>query len=163
VAGEQNRNGEVIEQLYKALDEADGETMASLYTEDATFQDPAFGELHGPEVGDMWRMLCSQAQDLSVDVSDVISSETAGSARWVAHYTFSATGRSVENRVTATFKFRRGRIAEHRDSFSMWRWAWQALGPAGLALGSNPAGQVLLRRKARGRLEEWRARSEERV
>ena len=150
-------NAAVIERLYAALDAGDGETMASLYAPDAVFSDPAFGELRGSEPGDMWRMLCAQATDLSVTASDVRADDSSGSARWVATYTFTATGRFVENRIEASFRFRDGLIAEHRDRFSMPRWARQALGPAGLLLGTNPVGRALLQRKARGRLAEWRA------
>jgi ketosteroid isomerase-like protein len=149
-------NAVLIDRLYAALDAADGETMASLYAPDAVFSDPAFGELRGEEAGDMWRMLCAQAKDLTVAVSDVEADDASGSASWVAHYTFSATGRPVENRVSAEFRFRDGKIAEHRDSFSMWRWSRQALGPAAIALGSNPVGQALVRRRARGQLADWR-------
>src|SRR5215208_5775870 len=126
--------------------------MVSLYAPDATFEDPAFGELHGSEVAAMWRMLCAQAKDLVVTVSDVEADDQTGSARWVATYTFSATGRQVENRIRARFRIRDGVIADHRDEFSMWRWSRQALGPAALVLGSNPVGRALLRRRARSRL-----------
>jgi ketosteroid isomerase-like protein len=151
-------NAQTIERLYAALDAADGETMASLYAPDAVFSDPAFGELRDGEPGDMWRMLCSQAQDLSVSVSDVSADDESGSARWVARYTFTATGRPVENRVSASFRFRDGLISEHRDEFSMWRWSRQALGPPAFLLGWNPVGQALVRRQARGRLSAWRSR-----
>ena len=151
-----NPNAIAIEELYRALDAGDGEKMASLYAPDATFADPAFGRLDGAEVGDMWRMLCEQAQDLSVTASDVTADDHEGSAQWVATYTFTATGRPVENRVRAAFRFRDGLIADHRDEFSMWRWSRQALGPAAFLLGSNPLGQALVRRRARGRLAAWR-------
>jgi ketosteroid isomerase-like protein len=151
-------NAALIKRLYAALDAKDGETMASLYAPDATFEDPAFGELRGDEPGDMWRMLCEQATDLSVTASDVEADDSAGAANWVAKYTFSQTGRPVENRVSARFRFRDGLIADHRDLFSMLRWAPQALGPAGYLLGSNPAGRALMRRRARGTLANWRER-----
>jgi ketosteroid isomerase-like protein len=152
----QQPNAAVIERLYAALDAQDGETMASLYTDDAVFEDPAFGELHGSEVGDMWRMLCEQATDLSVSATDVSADDTTGSANWVAHYTFSQTGRPVENRVQAKFRFRDGKIADHRDSFSMLRWSRQALGVPGLLIGSNPVGRALMRRRTGGMLAKYR-------
>jgi ketosteroid isomerase-like protein len=152
-------NADTIQRLYAALDAKDGETMASLYAPDATFEDPAFGELHGSEVGDMWRMLCSQAKDLSVTATDVTADDSGGTASWVANYTFSQTGRPVENRVTASFRFDSdGKIAEHRDDFSMLKWAPQALGPAGYLLGSNPVGRALMQKRARGTLASWRER-----
>jgi ketosteroid isomerase-like protein len=156
---DQHPNAAVIERLYAALDAMDGDTMASLYAPDAVFEDPAFGELHGSEATDMWRMLCDQATDLSVTASNVKADDSTGSADWVAHYTFSQTGRPVENRVSAAFRFRDGLIADHRDSFSMWRWAPQALGAPGYLLGSNPVGRALMQRRARGTLDKWRSRS----
>jgi ketosteroid isomerase-like protein len=155
---ERHPNEELIERLYAALDAKDGETMASLYAPDAVFRDPAFGELRGEEAGDMWRMLCAEAGDLAVTVSDVQADDSSGSASWVARYEFSATGRPVENRISAEYSFRDGKIAEHRDSFSLWRWSRQALGPPALLLGWNPVGQALIRRRARGRLASWRSK-----
>lgn len=151
-------NAALIDRLYRALDGADGEAMAALYAPDASFRDPAFGALHGSEVGDMWRMLCSQSTDLSVTATGIEADERRGSAAWVARYTFSATGRMVENRVRASFRFADGLIADHHDEFSMWRWSRQALGPQAFVLGSNPLGQALIRRGARARLKGWRAR-----
>lgn len=151
-------NTALIERLYAALDAADGDAMAALYAPDATFEDPAFGRLEGEEVGAMWRMLCSQATDLSASVTDVQADDERGSARWRATYTFSATGRPVENRIEAAYRFRDGLIAEQRDRFSIWRWSRQALGPAALALGSNPLGASLIRRRARGQLAAWQRR-----
>jgi ketosteroid isomerase-like protein len=151
-------NAQLIERLYAALGAKDGDAMAALYAPDAHFRDPAFGDLHGGEVGSMWRMLCGQASDLTAAVSDVEADDSSGSARWVAHYTFSATGRPVENRVSAKFRFRDGLIADHVDTFSMWAWSRQALGPPAYLLGSNPLGQALIRRRAKGRLDAWMAR-----
>ena len=67
---------------------------------------------------------------------------TTGRAHWVATYTYSATGRPVENRIDATFEFRDGRIVRHRDRFDLYRWARQALGPKGLLLGWLPPVQA---------------------
>ena len=154
---EAHPNAELIQRLYEALDSKDGDAMAALYTPDAHFRDPAFGDLHGEEVGAMWRMLCSQAGDLAASVTGVEADDHEGSAQWVATYTFTRTGRRVENRINARYRFHDGLIADHRDEFSMWRWSRQALGPPSLLLGSNPLGQSLIRRQARGRLAEWRA------
>ena len=151
-------NEAVIDRLYAALDATDGEAMAACYTPDATFEDPAFGRLEGAEVGAMWRMLCSQARDLSAGVDEVQADDDEGSARWHATYTFSATGRRVVNRIEARYRFRDGLIAEHRDRFSIWRWSRQALGPAAIVLGSNPLGAALIRRRARGQLAAWQRR-----
>ncbi|MBF3199877.1 nuclear transport factor 2 family protein, partial [Pseudomonas aeruginosa] len=50
-------NAELIERFYQAFQRLDGEAMAACYAPQATFHDPAFGELRGREVGDMWRLL----------------------------------------------------------------------------------------------------------
>src|SRR5215207_3784548 len=107
----------------------DGDAMAKLYAPDGRFRDPAFGELSGVEAGDMWRMLTSRADDLEVELAEHSADGDAGEARWIARYTFTRTGRPVVNDVRARFRFRDGKIAEHEDSFSFWRWARQALGP----------------------------------
>ena len=147
-------NAELISQLYEALNRHDGEAMAKLYDPDGRFHDPAFGELTGAEVGDMWRMLAGRTTDLKVELAEHEADRDEGSAHWIATYSFRG-GRHVVNDVHARFRFRDGRIAEHDDSFSFWLWARQALGPAGLILGLPPM-NLLVRRKARGDLAEFR-------
>ena len=151
-------NAEAIERFYRAFDARDPRTMNELYADDVVFSDPAFGELRGEEVRAMWRMLTGQAEDLSVAVSDVTADDESGSAHWRAEYTFTATGRPVVNEIDATFRFDAdGKVVEHRDRFSFWRWSRQALGPSAVLLGSNPVGQSVVRRRARGRLDAFMA------
>jgi len=152
------QNAEVIRRLYEALNAHDGETMAGLYAPDGHFHDPAFGDLSGAEAGDMWRMLTGRAEDLRVELVDHAAGGETGSAHWIATYTF-RTGRHVVNDIHSRFAFRDGRIVDHRDSFSFWRWARQALGPAGLILGLPPL-NLLVRRRARVDLADFRARHE---
>src|SRR5262249_29861254 len=147
---------EVIQALYEAMNRHDGEAMARLYGPDGRFRDPAFGELTGEEAGDMWRMLTARADDLAVELAEHTADGDEGSARWIARYTFTRTGRPVTNDVRARFRFANGRIAEHEDSFSFWGWARQALGPAGLILGLPPMSR-LVRRRAREDLSRFRA------
>jgi ketosteroid isomerase-like protein len=148
-------NAALIRELYEAMDRHDGAAMAALYEPEGRFRDPAFGELSGAEAGDMWRMLTSRADDLAVELVEHASDGDVGSARWIARYTFTRTGRPVMNDVTAQFRFRDGRIVEHTDSFPFWRWARQALGPAGVVLGLPPFNR-LIRRRARLDLSEFR-------
>jgi ketosteroid isomerase-like protein len=150
-------NANLIRDLYDALDRHDGDAMARLYEPDGRFCDPAFGELTGAEAGDMWRMLTSRAEDLRVELAEHSAQGDTGSARWIASYTFTRTGRPVVNDVHARFRFHDGRIAEHDDSFSFWSWARQALGPAGLVLGLPPMSS-LVQRRARNDLTEFRQR-----
>jgi len=145
----------IITALYDALDSGAGDAMATLYAPDARFSDPAFGELTGEQAGDMWRMLTSRATDLEVELAEHEADGDEGRARWIATYTFS-TGRPVVNEIEARFRFRDGRIVEHRDSFPFHRWARQALGPAGWVLGAWPF-RLLVRRRARADLERFRA------
>ena len=148
-------NAEAIERFYRAFDARDAATMNALYAPDATFRDPAFGELDGEQVRAMWTMLTGQAKDLSIVASGVTADDNSGSAHWRAEYTFTATGRHVVNEIDATFRFRDGLVTEHVDRFSFWRWSRQALGPAALVMGSNPVGHALVRRRARGQLDKF--------
>ena len=146
----------LIERFYAAFDAHDGETMAACYGPDARFSDPVFPDLRGDRPGAMWRMLNSaEDSDLRERLVEREAGEESGSAFWVANYTFSETGREVENRVAASFRFAGGLIAEHRDEFDFHRWARQALGPAGLLLGWTPLVRGAVRRKAAARLEEF--------
>ena len=82
----------------------------------------------------MWRLLTSRARDFRLDYANVRADENEGRAQWVAHYLFTQTGRRVENRIEARFRFADGLIVEHRDQFDLWRWSRQALGAKGLLL-----------------------------
>jgi ketosteroid isomerase-like protein len=155
---EDHPNADLIERFYGALSARDGAAMAACYGPDATFEDPAFGQLDAEEAGAMWRMLTSRVLDLTVDVSEVEANDETGSARWIARYTFTQTGRPVINDIRASLRFVDGQIAEHRDRFDWWRWARQALGPPGMLLGWNPLFHNVVRTKARTTLAEFRER-----
>ncbi len=145
----------VIERFYAAFAAHDGETMASLYAPDARFSDPVFPDLRGSRPGEMWKMLTGASGDLRIELLEHDASDGHGSAHWRAHYTFTQTGRPVVNDVRASFRFRDGLIAEHRDDFDFHRWARQALGPVGLLLGWTPIVRNGVRRKAAARLEAF--------
>ena len=146
----------VINRLYEAFARADGETMAACYAPDAHFSDPVFTDLNGPEVGSMWRMLCERAEDLEVVHSEVAADDARGSAHWEADYTF-RTGRKVHNVIEASFRFENGLIANHTDSFDLWAWTRQALGPVGIVLGWSPPVQGKIRNEADAGLREFMA------
>ena len=135
-------DADLIARFYTAFQALDAEAMASCYAEDARFSDPVFTDLRGQQVGDMWRMLCASATDLSLTFDSV----TDTSAHWVATYTFPSTGRRVVNDIRASFVMSEGLIQEHRDTFDLWAWSRQALGPPGALLGWTP----LLQGKVRG-------------
>jgi ketosteroid isomerase-like protein len=151
---EGDANRELIERFYEAFGRCDGLTMSACYTDDAHFCDPAFGDLHGPEVGAMWRMLTARATDLKIELHEREASEAAGSAHWIARYTFS-TGRAVVNDIQARFRFADGLIADHVDDFDFRRWARQALGPTGNLVAVVPPLRSAARRKARTQLDDF--------
>ena len=128
-------NKALIERFYTAFAARDGAGMTACYHPQAQFSDPAFPKLLGAEVGAMWRMLCLRAKDFQLSFSEVQCTGENGSARWIAKYTFSATGRAVENHIRAEFVFKDGLILQHADVFDFWRWSRQALGLPGLLLG----------------------------
>jgi hypothetical protein len=65
----------------------------------------------------------------------------------------------VHNDVRAEFRFERGLIVEHTDSFSFYAWARQALGPAGVALGWTPIIRGKVQHQARAGLDEFLAQA----
>lgn len=145
---------DLIQGFYAAFNNHDGEAMAACYAPDAHFWDPVFGDLTGVEAGQMWRMLTSRSADLQVELPEHSSDGDTGRAHWIAHYTFTQTGRAVVNDIHARFRFENGLIADHRDEFDFTRWARQALGLPGLL----PPVRSAVRRKARAGLDEFMAR-----
>ena len=150
-------NETLIREFYAAFARKDGGAMARCYHADVFFSDPVFPRLHGDEAGDMWKMLLSRAADLEVTLDSAKAEDGAGEAQWTARYTFSKTGRPVVNHVSAMFAFREGRIVRHYDRFSFYRWAAQALGPMGKALGWFAPIKWKVRKEAARGLEKFRA------
>ena len=148
-------NRALIERFYEAFDRRDGAAMSACYAPGAHFRDPAFGDLHGDEVGAMWRMLTGRATDLSVELPSHDADETTGRANWIATYSFGGSGRKVVNDIEASFRFADGLIADHVDDFDFRRWARQALGPAGIAVALLPPLRARVRARARAQLDEF--------
>jgi ketosteroid isomerase-like protein len=148
---------QLIETFYRAFAQGDAETMASCYHPDAVFEDPAFGKLSGREAGNMWRMLCEsqRGKGMRIEASGIQADAQQGSARWVAHYVFSPTGRAVRNEIEASFRFRDGKIASHTDAFDLYRWSRQAMGPAGWLLGWTPFFRKKLQARTRAMLQRY--------
>jgi ketosteroid isomerase-like protein len=147
-------NNQLIERFYEAFGRCDGAAMTACYAPDAHFHDPAFGDLHGAEVGAMWRMLTGRASDLKIELHEHEAGEETGSAHWIARYTFS-TGRPVVNDIRASFRFADGLIVDHVDDFDFGRWARQALGPTGTLVAIVPPMRSAARRKARSQLDDF--------
>lgn len=138
-----------IRRFYEAFARLDGEAMQACYADDAQFDDEAFSLQGARQIGGMWRMLCAATASnpaakahWKLETRDI----TSNSAHWDAHYLFSTTGRTVLNRIDASFEFdAHGLITRHRDRFDFWAWSRQALGAPGWLLGWSP----LLRNKVR--------------
>lgn len=150
-------NEALIKKFYDAFARKDGAAMTECYAPGVTFEDPAFGELHGDDVGAMWRMLTSRAADLEIELPSHEASESTGAANWVATYTFAQTGNRVVNDIQARFVFEDGLIADHRDDFDFRKWARQALGPMGIAVGLLPPLRAKVRKRALDQLEAFKA------
>ncbi len=149
-------NRATIERFYEAFGQCNGAAMTAEYADDAHFRDPAFGDLHGGDVGAMWRMLTSRATDLEIELREHDADDESGSAHWVARYTFS-TGRPVVNDIQASFRFAAdGKIADHVDEFDFRRWARQALGPKGTLVALLPPLRAKARAQALDRLEAFK-------
>lgn len=158
-------NKTLIEKFYTSFACSDAKSMQSCYHSEIVFQDPAFGELRNSKAGDMWEMLLSgprEAADgsktLKIEFSDVQATETTGSAQWIAYYKFSGTGRSVVNKVKATFEFKDGLIIKHTDVFSFWSWSSQALGCSGYTLGWTSCLQNKVNKQANEKLDKFVAK-----
>ncbi len=148
-------NDDIIKRFYTAFQQKDFTVMQSLYHTEAEFYDPVFENLNSKQVKEMWRMLLTNATDLHITFSEVVSAEHKGSCRWEAAYTFTQTNRAVHNIVKSTFEFKEGKIYRQHDAFNLWRWSTQALGPVGLLLGWSPLIKNKIRNMAQGRLKKF--------
>lgn len=149
-------NEQIIASFYNAFAVGDAETMAALYHDQVTFNDPAFGTLQGEEVRNMWRMLLSRNKSgIDIKYSNVEANETSGSVNWQATYMFGKPPRKVINKIQASFKFKDGLIIEHHDHFNLWTWTQQAFGMAGFLLGWTPMMKNKIRAQTRSLLQKF--------
>ena len=148
-------HNQLIEKFYSSFQQLDWRGMNDCYHEDVFFYDPVFENLNAAQVKAMWEMLCRNAVDFSLEYSDVKADDEYGSCNWKATYIFSATGRPVVNYIKAHFQFHEGKIVEHMDNFSLWKWSRQALGAKGLLLGWSGLVQNKVRKTAKKRLEKF--------
>ena len=152
-------NAQLIQRFYTAFANKDAAGMAACYHPQVRFSDPAFPDLRGAAASAMWAMLLSRGKDLIVRFSEVHADDQHGRAHWDATYTFSKTGRTLLNRIDASFRFQDGLIIEHRDVFSFARWSRQALGAPGWLLGHTGFLQRKVQAEAAKGLAAWRAQN----
>ncbi len=150
-----NGNEATMQEFYTCFKQLDWKGMTALYSDDVIFYDPAFGILRGAEAKAMWQMLCTRATDFSLTFSEVEADEEYGTCKWVASYTFSKTGRKVENHIKAHMRFADGKIVEHTDEFKLYKWICMALGLPGRLFGWTGFLQKKVKRTARENLRQF--------
>lgn len=132
-------NQNIIHSFYSAFQRKDSMAMGTLYHEDATFEDPAFGKLSSDQAKSMWAMLVARGgENLKIEFEIIHEDAKSAQVIWQAWYEFSKTKRPVHNVITASFDIKDGKIIKHVDKFSFWKWSRMALGTPGLLLGWSP-------------------------
>ena len=148
-------NRALVERFYTAFQAKDAAGMNACYAPDVRFRDPVFEQLNGDRARAMWSMLNAANSGLRLTYTLGAVNSSEGDATWVANYNFSATGRAVENHVSSHFWFADGLIKRQEDTFSLYRWASQALGLQGQLLGWTPMVQGAIRARARANLDKF--------
>jgi ketosteroid isomerase-like protein len=151
----ESNGARVARRFYDAFSRHDAATMCACYGDRATFADPAFGQLDATRTRAMWTMLVGRAPDLSIHYQLLSASDTHAEVRWIALYTFSATGRHVRNVIRASLDIDGDHIIRHRDKFNMQRWAAMALSPAMVVLAALPPVRAKIRSEARKTLDAY--------
>lgn len=107
----------------------------------------------------MWEMLLSRAAgNISISFDNVEADENQGSATWTAIYEYGPKKRKVTNNVRAAFKFQDGKIIEHIDTFDLWKWTKQAMGPVGYLLGWSSFMKAKIQQTTNGQLDAFIAK-----
>jgi len=101
-------------------------------------------------------MLISRATEFSLTFSDIQTVGQTATAKWVATYRFTQTGRKVVNRINARFAIRDGLIVEHYDSFDLWTWSRPSARIQGWLLGWSSLVQNKIRAQASKGLRAYR-------
>jgi hypothetical protein len=122
-----------LARFYDAFARRDGATMARMYSDSATFEDPVF-RLKGEEIGRMWTGLVGRARDFSVAYTIAQAAGGHGTVEWTARYLFGGR-HPVVNVIVSEIEFDGEKIARQVDVFDFPRWAAQALGTPGRLFG----------------------------
>jgi len=145
----------LIRRFYACLAARDADGALACYHAEVFFSDPLHPRLRGGLAGDLWRMRLGEAGLEEIALEEASGDADGGHARWTARAV--VRHRPVTVRGRSMFAFREGRIVRHYDHYSLWRWAAQALGPAGAALGWFGPLRWALRARATRRLERFSA------
>lgn len=145
----------LIRRFYACLAARDAEGALACYHAEVFFSDPLYSRLRGELAGDLWRMRLGEAGFEEIALEEASGGAEGAHARWTARAV--VRDRRVTIRGRSMFAFREGRIVRHYDHYSLWRWAAQALGPAGAALGWLGAFRWALRTRATRALERFSA------
>ncbi len=148
-------NEALIHQFYTAFQQKDVKTMQNSYDDQAIFNDAVFINLNAQQVRAMWQMLLSRSGDMKMTFGKVKEDGDKVTAYWEAHYTFTATGKKVINKIDAEFEIKEGKIIRHTDTFNFYKWARQAFGSGGLLLGWTNVFKEKVRQTAKKKLEEY--------
>ena len=152
-------NEKLLQKFYTSFASANVEEMVSCYHPNCVFKDPAFGELKGEAVKNMWRMLINRSGGkLKITFNNVKANDKTGSANWQADYIYSQTGRKVINKITAQFEFEDGKIIKHTDSFNLWIWTQQALGWKGYFFGWTSWMKTKIQKQANRALQSYQTK-----
>lgn len=150
------QNKQIITDFYSAFKAGNAQKMGALYAQNATFEDPAFGQLTAEQARAMWSMLVESSKgQLDIDFSEVTGTKAGGTAHWEAKYTFGKTGRKVHNKIDAQFEIQHGKITKHVDHFNFWKWSSMALGLPGTLLGFTPIIKNIVRKNVHNLLRKY--------
>jgi ketosteroid isomerase-like protein len=128
----------LIEKFYTAFMQKDVANMLACYHPEVIFKDPVFGNLNAEDTKAMWRMLIQRGKDLKLTFTILQTTSSQATANWRATYTFSLTGRKIENHINATFILKDGLIYRHTDTFNLNKWLSMAFGVKGLLIAYIP-------------------------
>ncbi len=148
-------NEALIHQFYTAFQQKDVKTMQNSYDDQAIFNDAVFINLDAQQVRAMWQMLLSRSEDMKMSFGKVKEDGDKVTAYWEAHYTFTATGKKVVNKIDAEFEIKDGKIIRHTDTFNFHKWARQAFGSGGLLLGWTNVFKEKVRQTAKKKLDDY--------
>lgn len=148
-------NEALIHQFYTAFQQKDVKTMQNSYDDQVIFNDAVFINLDAQQVRAMWQMLLSRSEDMKMTFGKVKENGDKVTASWEAHYTFTATGKKVINKIDAEFEIKDGKIIRHTDTFNFYKWARQAFGSGGLLLGWTNVFKEKVRQTAKKKLDDY--------
>ncbi len=129
-------NKELVYRFYEAFGKGAYQQMMDCYDEDIIYNDPLVGMIERGKARAYWKMICTNAQDISLSSSEFEELDAEYiTCKYQVRYFFPPTGKQVQYSAKAFMRIRDEKIIEHSDGYRLSSFIGNAYGITGKLFG----------------------------